>query len=133
VPSGGAAQAPAEQVHAGTVQDFAGGARRILSVGPLQIGVLAHEGEYHAYENVCVHQGGPVCEGRIMGRVVDEYDAEGNHRGQRFDEERPHLVCPWHGFEYDLRTGEYVVDRTQRLRKFETVLDGDDVYVVVGA
>lgn len=131
--SGGRAQAPAQQVHAGTVDDFAGGARRIVSVGPLQIGVVAHGGEFFAYENVCVHQGGPVCEGRIMGCVVDEYDAEGNHRGQRFDEDRPHLVCPWHGFEYDLRTGEYVVDRSQRLRKFDTVLDGSDVYVVVGA
>jgi nitrite reductase/ring-hydroxylating ferredoxin subunit len=124
---------PARLVHAGTVQDFAGGARRIVPVGDAHIGVLAHDDEYYAYENVCVHQGGPVCEGRIMGAVVDEYDADGNHRGQRFDDERPHLVCPWHGFEYDLRTGEYVVDRTQRLRRFETVVEGDDVYVVAGA
>jgi nitrite reductase/ring-hydroxylating ferredoxin subunit len=119
------------RIHAGTTEDFAGDARRILTVGDLEIGVVAHRGEYFAYENVCVHQGGPACEGRIVGRVVDTYDAEGNHRGQRFDEDAPHLVCPWHGFEYDLRTGEYAVDRSQGLRKFATVLDGDDVYVEV--
>jgi nitrite reductase/ring-hydroxylating ferredoxin subunit len=120
-----------ERIHAGTVEDFAGGARRIVSVGELDVGVLRHGGEYFAYENVCVHQGGPVCEGRIIGQVVDDYDGDGHHRGQRFDDDRPHLVCPWHGFEYDLRTGEYVGDRSQRLRSFETVIDGDDVYVLV--
>jgi nitrite reductase/ring-hydroxylating ferredoxin subunit len=120
-----------EQVHVGRAADFAGGARRIVTVGDVEIGVVGHEGEFFAYQNLCVHQGGPACEGRIVGQVVDRFDADGNYRGQEFDARRPHLVCPWHGYEYDLRTGEYVVDRSRGLRKFETVLEGDDVYVLV--
>jgi nitrite reductase/ring-hydroxylating ferredoxin subunit len=118
------------ELRVGTVADFAGSARRIVATaGGVEIAVLRHEGEFYAYENLCVHQGGPACEGRIVGRVVEVHDAAGNYRGQRFDDARPHLVCPWHGFEYDLRTGEYVADRSQRLRRFEVVLRGDDVYV----
>ncbi|HEY7075268.1 MAG TPA: amidohydrolase family protein [Solirubrobacteraceae bacterium] len=99
-------------IRVGRVADFEGGARRLVETGGgVEIGVLRHDGAFYAYENVCVHQGGPACEGRIVGRVVEVHDAAGNYRGQRFDDGRPHLVCPWHGFEYDLRTGEYVAAR----------------------
>jgi nitrite reductase/ring-hydroxylating ferredoxin subunit len=118
------------EVHVGTVADFAGGARRIVTVAGAEIGVLRHDGAFYAYENVCIHQGGPACEGRIVGQVVDDFAADGRYLGQRFDDDRPHLVCPWHGFEYDLRTGEYVVDRAQRLRRFDVVVRGADVYVI---
>ena len=37
-----------------------------------------------------------------------------------------HFVCPWHGYEYDLKTGECVGDRKLKLRKFEVVKRGDD-------
>ena len=120
----------AAEVRVGAVADFAGGARRMVTVGDVEVGVLEHAGAFYAYENVCVHQGGPACEGRIVGQVVDDFAADGRYLGQRFDDDRPHLVCPWHGFEYDLRTGEYVVDRAQRLRRFDVVVRGEDVYVV---
>jgi nitrite reductase/ring-hydroxylating ferredoxin subunit len=48
------------------------------------------------------------------------------------DESRPHLVCPWHGWEYDLGTGEFSGDRRLRLRGFEVQIDRDQVYVAVG-
>jgi nitrite reductase/ring-hydroxylating ferredoxin subunit len=117
------------ELHVGTVSDFADGARRIVEAGEVEIGVLCHAGTFYAYENECVHQGGPACEGRIVGAVVDVHDERGNYRGQDFDDARPHLVCPWHGFEYDLLTGEYVADRSQRLRRFDVVVRGEHVFV----
>ena len=50
--------------------------------------------------------------------------------GQKFCEERVNFVCPWHGYEYDIKTGECVSDRKLKLRKYKVVQKGDDVYVI---
>jgi nitrite reductase/ring-hydroxylating ferredoxin subunit len=41
-----------------------------------------------------------------------------------------HFVCPWHGYEYELTTGECVGDRKLKLRKYEVVRRGEDIFVV---
>jgi nitrite reductase (NADH) small subunit len=39
-------------------------------------------------------------------------------------------VCPWHGYEYDIRTGEFVGDRRQKLRSYQVAQKGESVYVI---
>ncbi len=95
-----------------------------------EIGVFRHEGAFYAYANTCLHSGGPACEGLILPQVVDVIDENRAYRGQVFDETRMHFVCPWHGWEYELKTGVCVGDRKQRLRKYEVVQRGDDVFVI---
>ncbi len=51
--------------------------------------------------------------------------------GLSFSEKDMNFVCPWHGYEYDMRTGEHVADRSLRLRKYAVVEKGDEIYVVV--
>ena len=41
-----------------------------------------------------------------------------------------HFVCPWHGNEYDMKTGECVSDRKLKLHKYKVVQKGDEVYVL---
>jgi len=41
-----------------------------------------------------------------------------------------HFVCPWHGYEYDMETGECVSDRKLKLRSNKIVEKGDELYVV---
>ena len=41
-----------------------------------------------------------------------------------------HFVCPWHGVEYDMFTGECVSDRRLKLKKYDVIEKGDDIYVV---
>jgi nitrite reductase/ring-hydroxylating ferredoxin subunit len=86
-------------------------------------------GAYYAYSNVCLHQGGPACEGLMIENVVDIINPDRTYEGQKFGDEM-HFVCPWHGWEYDLKTGEMVGDRKQKLRKYEVVQRGDEIYVV---
>ena len=105
------------------------GDRRIVFVGDNEIGVFRHDGKFYAYSNYCLHQGGPACEGMITQNVVDVIDNQGLYQGQSYGDET-HFVCPWHGYEYDLKTGECIGDRKQKLRKFEVVRRGDDIYVV---
>jgi nitrite reductase/ring-hydroxylating ferredoxin subunit len=120
------------EVYAGTVgQIIENNNHLIVKHGELEIGVLHRDGEFFAYRNVCVHQGGPACEGMQIGKVEDVLDADRRVLGQRFSATETHFVCPWHGYEYDLRTGECVPDRRKRLKKFDVIQKGSDVYVVV--
>jgi len=119
------------EVMVGTRADFEDDGRRLVRVGPTEIGVLRHGDRFYAYENRCVHQGGPVCEGRILGKVEAVLAADKTMTGERFSERQAHLICPWHGYEYDLATGECAADRRLRLRRYEVVEKGDEIYVVV--
>jgi nitrite reductase/ring-hydroxylating ferredoxin subunit len=92
--------------------------------------VFHHEGAFYAYSNTCLHSGGPACEGLLMPRVVDIIAEDRTYQGQDFDESEMHFVCPWHGWEYDIKTGQSIGDRRQVLRKYEVVERGDDVFVI---
>jgi nitrite reductase/ring-hydroxylating ferredoxin subunit len=109
---------------------FPDGERRIVRHGATEIGVFHWQGQYYAYENLCVHQGGPACEGVMMHKVEDVIAPDKTWSGQKFSKDQIHFVCPWHGYEYDLKTGECAADRKLRLKSFEVVKRGEDVYVV---
>src|SRR4029079_7716885 len=47
------------------------GDRRIVFVGDNEIGVFRHQGQYYAYSNFCLHQGGPACEGLTIAKVEE--------------------------------------------------------------
>jgi nitrite reductase/ring-hydroxylating ferredoxin subunit len=109
--------------------DLKDGDRRIVNAGQREIGVFHKDGAYYAYSNICLHQGGPACEGLTIANVVDIIGPDRTYEGQKFGDEM-HFVCPWHGWEYDLKTGEMVGDRKQKLRKYEVIKRGDEIYVV---
>ena len=75
--------------------------------------VFRHDGDYYAYLNWCFHQGGPCCEGTLTGTYFATYDRETRDTTLRWDREGEILNCPWHGWEYDLRTGD-CLSRTGR-------------------
>jgi nitrite reductase/ring-hydroxylating ferredoxin subunit len=105
------------------------GDRRIVVAGNAEIGVFYKDGTYFAYSNECVHSGGPACEGIMIHRVVDVIAPDRTYQGQTFADE-VHFVCPWHGYEFELKTGECVGDRRLKLKKFDVVRRGDDIFVV---
>jgi len=103
----------------------------LAAAGDVELGVFRVDGQLVAYENRCMHQGGPVCTGEIMGRYEQVLNADGTIAGERFDEAESHLVCPWHGWEYDLASGRCAADRRFRLRRYPVTLKDGDVYVTV--
>jgi nitrite reductase/ring-hydroxylating ferredoxin subunit len=117
------------EVFVAKIAQFPDGERRIVDHGGLEIGVFHWQGEFYAYENLCVHQGGPACEGIMMHKVEDVIASDRTWSGQRFSDKQIHFVCPWHGYEYDIKTGECVSDRKLKLRKYEVIQKGDEVYV----
>jgi nitrite reductase/ring-hydroxylating ferredoxin subunit len=110
--------------------DFPDGERRIVTDGAQEIGVFHWQGKLYAYENLCLHQGGPACEGLMMHKVEDVLGPDRTWIGQRFSKDEMHFVCPWHGYEYDVKTGECAADRRLKLKSFKVDRRGEDIYVV---
>jgi nitrite reductase/ring-hydroxylating ferredoxin subunit len=110
--------------------EFLDGDRRIVFVGDHEIGVFRHEGQFYAYSNFCLHQGGPACEGLTIAKVEERLRPDKTSQGLYFSETEMHFVCPWHGMEYDMKTGECVSDRKMKLRSYKVLQKGDEVYVV---
>lgn len=110
--------------HAAIVEE----GRVLVAVGEVEIGIFSVEGGLVAYENRCPHQGGPVCRGKVLARVTD--DAAGV-RSEHLDGSAD-LSCPWHGWEYDLRTGRHIGTDRVGLRPFPVVVEDGRVFVEVG-
>ncbi|WP_033290649.1 Rieske (2Fe-2S) protein [Amycolatopsis jejuensis] len=119
------------EILVGDLAVLTGGRRIFVSAGEREIGVLAHRGTVMAFENRCLHQGGPVCEGVINGRVEAILGEDRSVLGERFSDSVFHLACPWHGWEYEFPTGKSVTEPGAALRVFETVVRDGEVYVVV--
>ena len=105
----------------GPASEIAPGARKIVDVGGRSIGVFNVDGTFYALRNACPHQGAPLCLGSIKGTA--EHSRPGEYVWGR---EGRILRCPWHGWEFDLTTGESVFNphRTRVRRYHVTVEDG---------
>ena len=65
--------------------------RSVVKHGQLEIGVLHRDGELYAYNNHCIHQGGPACEGMMMAKVEDVMQPDKTVTGQRFNHDEMHF------------------------------------------
>jgi nitrite reductase/ring-hydroxylating ferredoxin subunit len=118
------------ETHVGRIDDLTEGRRILARIDDRDVFVFEREGRLYAFENVCRHMGGPVGEGLLIGKVEAVLDDEKRLLYERFSKEEIHLVCPWHGWEYDIETGECVANRRIKLRRYEAVQRGEDVYVI---
>jgi nitrite reductase/ring-hydroxylating ferredoxin subunit len=101
-----------------TVDEIPPGGRKVVDVAGRSIGVFNVSGEYLALRNRCPHQGGPLCEGRVSGFVVSETPGE-----YRYSRPGEILRCPWHGWEFDMRTGQSWFDpKGVRVRAYEVAV-----------
>jgi nitrite reductase/ring-hydroxylating ferredoxin subunit len=115
----------------GASDRVAEGGRLVVDVGDATVGIFRVEGKLYAYLNICAHQGGPVCQGKIVPRVTEHIDAGGESCGFAFDESHLHIVCPWHGFEYDIKSGVHPGRPSARLTRVPVEEAADGIYVTV--
>lgn len=88
-----------------TVEEIPAGGRKIITVAGRSIGVFNVAGEYFALRNTCPHQGGPLCKGMLTGFLMAEVPGEYSYTRQG-----EILRCPWHGWEFDVKTGQSWID-----------------------
>jgi nitrite reductase (NADH) small subunit len=79
-------------------------------VGDGTYAICNARGEIHALDGICPHAGGPLGQGALHGTT---------------------LVCPWHAWEYDCRSGANEMDDGLRLPKVPVTIQGDDILIDV--
>ncbi len=84
-----------------TVDEIPPGERKIVEVAGRSIGVFNLGGEFFALSDRCPHQGGSLCNGIVTGHV--SAPEPGVYRYERRGEM---IRCPWHSWEFDIRTGK---------------------------
>ena len=92
------------------VEDVLPGTVRPVRVGDEEIALAHCEGGFYAVQGHCLHLQGPLGEGRLDGCV---------------------LTCPWHGWQYDVRTGQNEFDLAIQLRTYDVQVANSDVRVRV--
>jgi len=107
-----------------TADEIAPGDRKVVTVDGREIVVFNLDGDYVGVLNRCPHQGAKLCDGVVTGLVTSntpgtfEYDRAGEI-----------IRCPWHGWFFDLRTGQSwgEPDRVKTRHYDATVADGCDL------
>ena len=87
-------------IDVGAVGDFPDRSVTLVRAGSREIGIVRWDDEVYAVSNICAHQRGPLCRGTLGARLTAAAPGE-----LELDEETPVLACPWHGWEFDVRTG----------------------------
>jgi nitrite reductase/ring-hydroxylating ferredoxin subunit len=116
---------------AGDSADISDGGRLVVEVGETSVGVFRVEGRLYGYLNVCAHMGGPACQGKILPRVLDVIDEDRKIHGQAWDESDPHVICPWHGFEYSIKTGQHAGRPSIALKAVPVEESEGRIYVII--
>jgi len=119
------------EVAIGKVAAFPDPGRRIVEVDGVAVGVFRRNGTFTAYENVCPHMGGPVCQGKIIARVEERVGHDKTSLGLSFSKEQTNIVCPWHGYEFDIATGQHQGNPRLRLRSVGVRVVDDDVLITL--
>ena len=119
------------EVVIGKVAEFPESGRQIVALDGAEIGVFRVNGRFTAFENVCPHMGGPVCQGKIIPRVREVIAADKTSLGLTFAKDQTNVACPWHGYEFNVETGRHQGNPHLRLRPVKIeVVDGDLVVTV---
>jgi nitrite reductase/ring-hydroxylating ferredoxin subunit len=99
--------------------DIPPGNRKLFTVRGRPIAIFNLDGEYFGLLNRCPHQGGSLCEGVTTGLL--ESDEPGHYTYTRKGEI---LRCPWHGWEFDIRTGQSYCDPEKiRTKSYEVAAE----------
>jgi nitrite reductase/ring-hydroxylating ferredoxin subunit len=117
-----------DEVAIAKLSDLADGDHRIFAVGTLEVGIFRLGDRVVAYENVCPHAGGPVCQGKIFRKVEEALTPDKKSAGLRFSDRR-NVVCPWHGYEFDLETGCHPGDPNVRLTPVPVAIRDGQIYL----
>jgi NAD(P)H-dependent nitrite reductase small subunit len=86
------------------------GTGKVVEAGGKTIAVFNCEGTFYATDNACRHRGGPLGEGSLSGTTV---------------------TCPWHGWEYDVASGECQMDPSIKVQTFDVKIEGEDILIAI--
>lgn len=90
------------------IEEVAPGTGKEFVVDGRIIALFNIDGRFHALDGICPHAGGPLAEGYLRKNVV---------------------TCPWHGWQFDVTTGQHCLNARLKHARFEVAVEGNDVFV----
>lgn len=113
------------------IDEIPPGEHIVVELEGRDIGIFNIYGEFHAYTSWCAHQGGPVCEGWLDGTTAADFDSEKLSVDVEWVKEGEILICPWHGWEYDVTTGECRSKPDVRLPEHSVHIEDGNIIVTL--
>ena len=95
-------------VSVGKTGDVTSGNAIVAEVNGQSLAVFNVDGAYYAIDNTCVHRGGPLGEGELEGEIV---------------------TCPWHGWEYNVKTGACINNPSACVKSYPVTVEGSELKV----
>ncbi|MCH7589347.1 MAG: Rieske 2Fe-2S domain-containing protein [Chloroflexi bacterium] len=92
------------------VDEIPDGERKIVQIDNRSIGIFHHNKKWVAISNHCLHVGGPIATGRLEGDT---------------------LICPWHGYRYDITDGHLRLDPSASLEMYPVEIKDSQVHIQV--
>ena len=92
------------------VADIPSGTGRTVDVGGILLAIYHVDGTFYAVDNTCPHAGGPLGEGKLSEGIVE---------------------CPWHGWRFNIRTGERVGNNTIAIACCPVRIEGDQIQIAL--
>jgi 3-phenylpropionate/trans-cinnamate dioxygenase ferredoxin subunit len=95
----------------------------IVEVNNRSIGIFNVGGQFFGIANNCPHKGAEMCRGHLVGELTSTGPGE-----LEYDPSRKYLMCPWHGWEFDITTGRSYFDPTGvRARPYQVEVEDGSV------
>jgi nitrite reductase/ring-hydroxylating ferredoxin subunit len=99
-----------ENVKAGCVEDLPEGSCKTIELsGGRELAVYHVNGEFYATDNFCPHKGAPLAAGKLCDHVIE---------------------CEWHGWQFDVRTGECLTV-TEKISTYEVVVEEGLIKILI--
>ena len=93
-----------------TVAEIVVGTGKEVVIGGRIVALFNVDGQVHAMDGICAHQGGPLAKGKLDGTVV---------------------TCPWHGWRFDVTTGSCMNNPSSKVEAYQVKIEGNDVKVLL--
>ena len=97
-------------VRVAATSDIPVGQGKTVEVNGKQVAIFNYDGTFYAIDNTCKHQGGPLGEGELEGTTV---------------------ICPWHGWTYDVTTGVSPDDPDCAVDTYAVKVEGENLLVAI--
>ena len=119
------------RVVAGRVGEIQPGERKIVVPfrGRAGVGVFNVGGTLYALRNICPHKIGPLCTGRITGRIQADAPPSAAGSVPSFAHDGEIIRCPWHQWEYEIATGRCLVDSRVHAKTYPVKIENGHIIV----
>jgi nitrite reductase/ring-hydroxylating ferredoxin subunit len=100
----------ADRIKIAEIGDVPEGSGKVVTTEGRVLALFNVGGRFHAVDNTCPHRGGPLGEGDLSGTVV---------------------TCPWHGWQFDVCSGESPHNPRATVRRVSLEVQGNEIFALL--